>query len=828
MTFKNLQKEIKRLYNPIFALEDVLPEQHRKLLSKIIFIIFIIALIVSAIVYATNNISAIAEIAPSFILNTAEYAKQIYGLFLIFFALNIISFILKAFHNSYYFRAIDRVGVKASVEVGLIIRNTKNSDITRGFLLSPYGLMLMLRSGIRRSDIDGFLKERAIKLSGNEFNILPDNMADNTIGLSKYAENILENDKEFNKFLFSNGVLESDLINSADWIERQSRELKKEERWWSKNNLGMIPSIGKDWSYGEMFFIKQYGYDMADSPFYASISSASNSISEKEEVDKLHRIISRNRQSNAFLVGKEGSGKLEIIARLAYKIKKGKVMPALENKHIIIFNGVSLIATTKEKGKFEEAFIKILNQARKAGNVILVFEDFPSFMSSSVSIGSDAVNILMPYLNSKNLQFIATSAPAQFHKTIETNNRLMQYFETVFVKDIKGSALMRLLERKAEEFESQAKGSALLTYPAIKRIADGANSYFTSGVMPDKAIDLLAEALSYARQNKINLILKKDINALIESKTGIKLGEIDEQEQEKLLKLEESLHRFVIGQDKAISAISDAMRRSRIGIRNPNKPIGTFLFLGPTGVGKTHTAKALSKVFFSGEDSIIRLDMSEYRTVDALDRLIGSFSSGKQGILSSKLKEKPYGMLLLDEFEKTDSEVLDLFLQILDEGKFSDAKGNVVNARNNIIIATSNAASDSIWEYFKQGRDVSEHSSEFIDEIIKRGIFKPELLNRFDGVIVFHPLNEEHIRKIAKLMLNGLSKRLKDKGVNLIINDIVINKVVEKGYNPKFGARPMNRAIQEIVEQTIADKMIRGEIKRGDTVELTESDLTNS
>jgi len=302
-------------------------------------------------------------------------------------------------------------------------------------------------------------------------------------------------------------------------------------------------------------------------------------------------------------------------------------------------------------------------------------------------------------------------------------------------------------------------------------------------------------------------------------------------EKEKLLHLEDILHERIIGQEEAVSLISGAMRRARAGVRSPQQPIGSFLFIGPTGVGKTETSKALAEVFFGDEAAISRLDMSEYQTDDALARLIGSFEGGRTGALSKILREKPYGVLLLDEFEKTNQEVHDLFLQILDEGFFSDMKGKRVNARNIIFIATSNAGSDIIWDMVKRGEmsagggSASGVKDELVEEIIKRGKFKPELINRFDGVVLFHPLEIDHLVKIAHLMLTKLKKRLLGRGVDLVVNDALVNYVAKNGYDPVFGARPMKRIIQEKVEQAVAEKLISGELHKGSKMEFALRDL---
>jgi ATP-dependent Clp protease ATP-binding subunit ClpA len=341
----------------------------------------------------------------------------------------------------------------------------------------------------------------------------------------------------------------------------------------------------------------------------------------------------------------------------------------------------------------------------------------------------------------------------------------------------------------------------------------------------DKALDILVELPKFVLKQKKTFITRKDVLDIVQTKTGIPVGEIKEKERDKLLNLEKILHERVISQNEAIIAIGSALRRSRSGIESANKPMGSFLFLGPTGVGKTETAKALSQVFFDNDKKILRLDMSEYSGGDSLSRMLGSFETGKQGILTSLLRENQYGVLLLDEFEKANHEVHNLFLQILDEGVFSDMVGTKVNARNLIIIATSNAGSSIIWDYVKQSKSLAENKQNIVDEIIHQGFFKPELINRFDGVILFHPLQDSDLKQIAMLMLKKLAKRLEDKGLELVITETLVNYLVEQGGDPLFGARPINRAIQDNVEEIIARKVIGGNLEPGSKMIITREDL---
>ena len=418
------------------------------------------------------------------------------------------------------------------------------------------------------------------------------------------------------------------------------------------------------------------------------------------------------------------------------------------------------------------------------------------------------------YLTSPSLHVIATSDPVSFHQYIETKPQLAQRFETIHIENPDFSSTLRVLQDIAIKYEK--KNKVTFTFPAIQAIVEGADQYITEGVMPDKAVDLLVEISPVAKQKKVTLINKNFVFDYISGKTGIPMGPIMEEERDKLLNLEDILHKRIIGQHSAVKAISNAMRRARAGVQTKKRPMGSFLFLGSTGVGKTETAKALAAVFFGDENKMLRIDMTEFSGEDGLSKLIGE--GGASGKLSNMLREHPYGVLLLDEFEKSSTAVHDLFLQIIDEGMFSDARGGRVSARNMIIIATSNAGSKLIWDILKRRENLADKKDEIIDTIIHEGIFKPELINRFDGVIIFEPLTLDQREKIARLMLEELKERIKKKGYELVIDEALISILTTKGYNTQFGARPMRRVMQDTVEEKIAEKIIAGNIQQGEKI----------
>ncbi|OGZ19506.1 MAG: hypothetical protein A2494_01100, partial [Candidatus Lloydbacteria bacterium RIFOXYC12_FULL_46_25] len=595
---------------------------------------------------------------------------------------------------------------------------------------------------------------------------------------------------------------------------------KQKERFWGKVSLGQSTSFGSELAYGSAFVLGKYSEDLSKK----AIGGGSNFrfVYGNEQIRQLEVVLSRGKEANAILVGEDGSGKMDVVLDFARDIMNGYINPALQHKRVMSFNTKSFIANMRSKQELETALIRLMNDAVKAGNVILVIEDLPGFIRSGLALDSDVMSLIDPYLAGTTIQVIATADNARYHQFIEPNNAIMQRFEKVVLTEPAEESLIRILEEVAENTER--RNPIYFTYPAVTEIIRSAQNYFTDGVMPDKAIDLLVELTPSMLSRGGHLVKKLDVLQFVREKTNIPVGNITEDERERLQNLEGLMHDLVIGQEQALDVIANAMRRARAGVRSMNRPIGTFLFLGPTGVGKTETAKALATVFFGNENAMSRLDMSEYQGDDGLNRMIGGMD-GTPGVLPVMLKEQPYGVVLLDEFEKTNPKVLDLFLQILDEGIFHDAQGRQVNGRNTIFIATSNAGAGEIREAMKAGVELETVKKEIIDKIIAGGKIKPELFNRFDGIILFHHLRQEDYEQIAVLMLKKLQKRLREKSINLIINDAVKDAVLFHGVDPDFGARPMTRAIQEVVEQKVAEKIIGGKLTQGASLEFTYDDF---
>ncbi|MDD5050795.1 MAG: AAA family ATPase [Candidatus Pacebacteria bacterium] len=808
MTFEELKKATKP-YNPVLLLEDIISRRKRKMLRDVIIGIALLSFL----------LIQIGTLVPSHL---------VYGACFLLFAALILITVADAFYFSFYFWHLDPILNETALEAGSeiitlevasLVYHSYPDDITAGFLRSEIAEIILVRCGINPSDVKTFLDGRETPLSAENFGDVVCIDGEGGISVTDYVAQIFKQDKEFQEFLFQHQIQEKEFIGATSWVEDALREEKLRLRWWGKDHLARIQGIGKDWAYGNAYTLLKYATDITDSGL-GEERSKHTLLSEVEEIEK---ILCRNRSSNVILVGDDETRKDKILSSLAGKISRGDVFAPLEHKRLFVLNASLLVDLTKEKAAFEVELIQILNEAIKAGNVILVFKDFSTLLSGAKALHSEVLSLMETYFASSHLQIIAFSGTGSYRQDIEPNELATEYFEKVtLVSDNEGS-LLDALCRSALSLEY--KSGVFFTYPALVAVAQSVARYYMDASPLDKALDILFELIPYAHQKKKGVIGKEEVLALLGTKTGIPLGEVTPKEKGVLADLESVLHKRIVGQDEAIKAIASALRRARSGVGSKDRPMGSFLFLGPTGVGKTETTKALAATFFGDESKILRLDMSEYRTDDALERLIGSFEGGKPGVLTSMLREHPYGVLLLDEFEKTMKEVLDLFLQIIDEGIFSDMAGKKVNARNLIIIATSNAGSDIIFKTVESGKDLQAEKNNLIDSIIEQGIFKPELLNRFDGVILFRPLNDEELRKIATLMLTKLQARLREKGVEFVINDATLDEVVKAGTDPKFGARPMNRAVQDKVEQLVADKMIRGEISSGSKVELTSADF---
>lgn len=608
-----------------------------------------------------------------------------------------------------------------------------------------------------------------------------------------------------------------------NWETMRWLENEKRKKFWIKENLYNTLPIGRYWTYAYTVHLDRYAADLSE----GDLTEYKNAklIGRAQEMELLELILTRPSQNSAFIVGEAGVGKRTLVHSLARKIRKGESNPYLIGKRVLEINMGEMCSGLSDQNQIEDILRSMFFEAAYAGNIILVIDNIGRhFLSNQKNPGEDISNVLGEFLSIPTFQVIGLATPAEFHENIEKKEGITKYFDKVQLEEIGADQTMEVLLFGLKKIEEQR---VVFTYQALREIVKLSDRYITDSPFPEKALDLMEEVfLFWSQKPSEKHISPQTVAEVVSKKFKVPLGEMQEGEKEKLLSLEDILHQRIIGQNFAIKQIAETMRRARVGMANAAKPMGSFLFLGPTGVGKTESAKALAEAYFGDENRMIRLDMSEYQKAEALDRLLGSVEINMSGQMTNKVKENPYSLLLLDEIEKAHPDVLNLFLQILDEGWLTDAFGKKVNFRNLIIIATSNAGSDFIKEAVDARMNPDEIQGKLVDHIIKEGIFRPEFLNRFDGVIFFHPLLKQEIMEVTELQLEKYAARLKkEENINIQFDPEIASYVVDRGFDRKFGARSVDRFIQDKIGDKIVKRLIGGDIRKGDDCAVGLDDL---
>ena len=615
--------------------------------------------------------------------------------------------------------------------------------------------------------------------------------------------------------------------------------------------------------------LNQFGVDLTKQ---ASEGKLDPVIGRKNEIDRIIQILSRRTKNNPCLIGEPGVGKTAVVEGLAEKIVEGEVPENLKDKRVVTLDISGMVAGAKYRGDFEERIKKALKEVKKAGDVILFIDEIHTIVGAGAAEGAiDAANILKPLLARGEVQIIGATTLNEYRKYIEKDSALERRFQPVTVQEPSIEDSIKILKGLRDKYE--AHHNVKITDEAIEAAVKLSSRYINDRFLPDKAIDLIDEGASKVRlkvhtepeslkkiQEKIDkldeekeeaiqtqnfekaaeLRDKEDIAEVIASSTGIPAQKIIQDENEKLRNLEQSLHKRVIGQDEAVQAVAKAIKRGRVGLKDPNRPIGSFLFLGPTGVGKTELAKAISENLFGDENAIIRVDMSEYMESHSTSKMIGSppgyvgFDDG--GGLTEKIRRKPYSVILFDEIEKAHPDVLNMLLQILDDGRLTDSHGRTVNFKNCVVIMTSNIGARLITDKkalgFTAGEDKEQAEKKEYEDIKKEVIaevkktFRPEFINRVDEIIVFHKLTENELIQIVDIMLDKIKTRLLEKDIKIEVDKSAKDLVIKKGTDTNYGARPLRRAIQTIIEDKLAEEILDGNLKAGDTAKLTAKDDT--
>ena len=691
-----------------------------------------------------------------------------------------------------------------------------------------------------------------------------------------------EGDSVAVRILLNLNVNPQKLYNEIIKVLNDDENILNEEKKSTNSKVGA--------SYNQTQTLNQYGTDLTKRAIEGKLDPV---IGRKNEIERVIQILSRRMKNNPCLIGEPGVGKTAVVEGLAQKIVAGDVPESLKDKRVVTLDITSMVAGAKYRGDFEDRIKKCLNEVKKAKDVILFIDEIHTIVGAGSAEGAvDAANILKPLLARGEIQLIGATTLNEYRKYIEKDSALERRFSPVTVTEPSSEDTLKILEGIKDKYE--AHHNVKITEEAMKAAVDLSVRYINDRFLPDKAIDLIDEAASKVRmraytvpdslkklEEEISAVSKEkeeavrsqdfekaatlrdkeheakdklekekqkwesknskevitlteeDIAEVISSWTRIPVKKLTQDENEKLRNLEKSLHERVVGQNEAVEAVAKAIRRGRVGLKDPNRPIGSFLFLGPTGVGKTELSKALAESLFGNEDSMIRIDMSEYMEGHSVSKLIGSppgyggFEEGGQ--LTEKIRRNPYSVILFDEIEKAHPDVMNMLLQILDDGRLTDSNGRTVNFKNTVIIMTSNIGARLITDKKTLGFTSKEESKEDKKEYedIKKDVlaelkkeFKPEFINRIDEIIVFHKLQKEEMRQIVDIMLKQVIKRMEVQNIKIKIDDDVKDKIIEKGTDANYGARPLKRTIQNLLEDKIAEAILDGKISKDKEVKI--------
>ena len=658
--------------------------------------------------------------------------------------------------------------------------------------------------------------------------------------------------------------------------------LKSEEAEGDKDSKPAASSLGSDTP-----VLKQYARDLTQA---ARNNELDPVIGRGQEIERIIQILSRRTKNNPVLIGEPGVGKSAVVEGLAQRIVTDNIPEILKDKKLMTLDMGSLIAGSKYRGEFEERLKNAIAEVRKSGNIILFIDEIHTLVGAGKAEGSmDAANILKPALARGEVQCIGATTLDEYRKHIEKDAALERRFQPVNVGEPSKEEALEILRGLRDRYEAHHK--VRITDDALQAAVALSDRYISDRFLPDKAIDLMDEAASRVRiqsytappdvksqeaqlsavitekkeaiarqdyekaaalrdqERKVKaemdelraaweqkkgasreIVTEEEIAQIVSSWTGIPVKKMTEGESQRLLHLEDVLHKRVIGQEEAVKAVSRAIRRARAGLQDPKRPIGSFIFLGPTGVGKTELCRALGEAMFGDEDAVIRIDMSEYMEKHTVSRLIGSppgyvgYEEGGQ--LTEAVRRKPYSVVLLDEVEKAHPDIFNILLQIMEDGRLTDNSGRVVNFKNTIIVMTSNAGAHAIGHSrvlgFGSAIDIARSYETMKEQVMKevKDIFRPEFINRVDELIVFHALEQGDIDKIAYLMISQVADRLKKRGMNLTFDNEVVSLLSKEGYDPQYGARPLRRVIQRTVEDALSEEIIAGSLALGDDVRL--------
>ncbi len=604
-------------------------------------------------------------------------------------------------------------------------------------------------------------------------------------------------------------LVKEDITAVADWLDRALEHIRAPKPYFG--------GVGRDWANGFTPQLNQFGHNISlgiesgGGGYFASLTDSPGVLAIKNAFSQGASAIA--------LIGEDGIGKTSSVHALAKVLLEERNDRNLEHRQIVELSPSAILSSAQQQGELENIVITLLNETSHAGNIILFLDDAQLFFTTSTG-AFDMTHILLPAIQSHGIQMVLAMNPHDYQQLKSNNSAFANLLTPVVLTEPSESEVMAVLEDTSLGLEN--KHGVLIAYEAIREAYRLSGRYDQDLAYPGKAINLLTQAVSHGQGGVINA---ESVQATIEQTHGVKVGTAVAAEADTLLNLEDKIHERMINQTQAVGVVASALRRARAGVSNPKRPIGTFLFLGPTGVGKTELAKAVAATYFGAESNMVRLDMSEYQQPEDVSRLLSDGQSESKSLIMA-VRQQPFCVILLDEIEKAHPNILNLLLQLLDEGQLTDSGGRAASFRDCIIVATSNAGAQTIRDRVEQGETVESFQPLLIDELIHSGQFKPELLNRFDEMVLFRPLTPSELSQVVGLMMKEINQTLAVQNIFVELTPAAIEKIVTVGYDPRLGARPMRRTLQKAVENTVAQKILRAETNPGDSILLDIADLS--
>lgn len=580
--------------------------------------------------------------------------------------------------------------------------------------------------------------------------------------------------------------------------------------------------IARDWSFGWIPLLTRFGQNISEQMSGRGALLTVDTPGHSETIDQLIDTFGSGGRQNAVLVGATGAGKTTVIHAFAERLldAEASIPDSLRFRQVFILDSAALISAAPGRGELENLIMQVLNEAYRAKNIIICLDNAQLFFEEGVG-AVDLSNVLQPILEAGNLRVILSMDEQRYLAIGRRNPELVNAVNRINVPPANQSDTMIIMQEQLIMYEIQRHVTYM--YQALKEAYRLGERYVHDLAMPGRSLKLLESSAGFSESG---LVTMNSVQQAIEKTLDVKISvATDSEDRTRLLNMEELIHQRMVNQTRAVSVVSDALRRARAGVRNQNRPIGTFLFLGPTGVGKTELSKALADVYFGGESKMIRVDLNEYVQASDVSRLIADGADDPSSLTAQVMKQ-PFSVVLLDEIEKAAPEVLATLLQLLDEGILRDVKNREISFRDAIVIATSNAGADRIREYIDRGYNVEQFEQQFTDELISSNQFRPEFLNRFDEIVVFRPFKRDELIQVLDLILLGVNKTLKPQKISVTVDDEAKQILVDNGYDPRLGARPMRRVVQKAVENTVAKQMLSGQVNPGDTIHISAEQVS--